>query len=129
MNYGLALTVPQTVAAQLSAVLALADEERAADRAEIERLRESLALWGRLYREAVGVPETEHQQRRMDQVAQEWERATGRASAAEARLDALVADLRGLADDAEHWLGATDGWAVRERDLCAVLDKHAGEHA
>lgn len=50
-----------------------------------------------------------------------------RAESAEARLDALVADLRGLAETFERW-PSSPSLSVAARHLRAVLDKHAGGH-
>lgn len=80
---------------------------------EITALRESLDLWGKLYREAVGVPAPEHQKRRMDQVAEQWEQAVAEASRLRAEIEA--ADGQRRATEA-RFLRLRDRW--REcRDL------------
>jgi hypothetical protein len=91
------------------AAMAVADEERAADRAEIERLTE----------DETDRPDWD------DKVAkaQMLEYEAGRADAAEARLDALVAALRGVADE---WDGRWSSASWNDH-LRAALDKHAGE--
>jgi thioesterase domain-containing protein len=91
------------------AVVAVADEEQAELRAEVERLRGVNAAQTEVIR-SYGDP----------------------LNVAEARLDALVADLRGLADEADsasHLGGDSYGAVVSTTALRAVLDKHAGEQA
>jgi hypothetical protein len=140
------------------AVMAVADEERAADRAEIERLRSGARELGRILdrslRDALDASG------RHDVIGEDgdgdwavvWETLAElrpRAEAAEARLDALVADLRGLPESwarvvHERYCGAPPSCGLSDRSSCegtagsdeirllrkalrAVLDKHAGE--
>jgi hypothetical protein len=105
------------------AAMAVADEERAADRAEIER-------WTGDDTER---PDWD------DKVAkaQMLEYEADRAEDAKARLDALVADLRGLTDDLlDHSHTVDDGVCAYDgvppdecgvRLIRTVLDKHAGD--
>jgi hypothetical protein len=111
--YGRAILPNRHTDERVAAVMAVADEEQADLRAEVERLTRLLEL-------------------------REAQSYRNRAEAAEARLDALVADLRGLADKWERVsltiLGAGAGVSMMAHSdaaprLRAVLDKHAGEQA
>jgi hypothetical protein len=107
------------------AVMAVADEERAADRAEIERLRRCGAEHPTNHSV---VSCTLDRDDHADGLHWSSTGCAGSATSwptAEARLDALVADLRGLADDFDTAVGFR-GAATSVR---AVLDKHAGEQA
>lgn len=119
------------------AVMAVADEERAADRAEVfadvaALMNDRAAMWWasdhpgrgpkasecqnlanafRTYAEGVGVPSMDTLRRKRRE--------------AEARLDALVADLRGLADepdDTQQWPAELDALGFEETRRVAVLD-------
>jgi hypothetical protein len=129
------------------AVVAVADEERAADQAEIERLRGEVQHW----RDEEAVTARELGRWRVM-----WDKhgkadLLDRATTAEARLDALVADLRAIhvrveqdgpeEDEDGRPLPPTVRYTCEtccdgEADLVtwpcatvAVLDKHAGEQA
>jgi hypothetical protein len=125
------------------AVRPVADEEQAELRAEVERLRRGGKELGRILDRTL--TDALNASGRHDLIGEDgdgdwavvWETLAElrpRAESAEARLDALVAELRGLADDLEHsrWLFDPDRnvalRGIRNR-IGAVLDKHAGEQA
>ena len=56
----------------------------------VARVKAQCAEWERLYREAVGQPATEHQQRRMEQVANQWESAETKYSSLRKGLEIVV---------------------------------------
>jgi hypothetical protein len=122
--------------------MAVADEERAADRAEIGGLTNRLTA---LQSEFERLTEHHVSRASYDMVLSSAVRRLERAKAAEARLDALVDDLRGLADDlaveiAENrgdlppvgpgriaHIYRTAGLSDAHDRLRSRLDKHAGE--
>jgi hypothetical protein len=107
--------------AMARAVMAVADEEQAELRAEVERMR---------------VRDADLEAALKQANLWSWE-LNDRAESAESRLDALVADLRGLADVADHAdtcdvelsPGAGYPCSCWQADLRSRLDKHAGEQA
>jgi hypothetical protein len=118
VNYGMALTVPQTVAGQLSAVMAVADAEREQDaatiaelRAEVERLTASLEAV-RLTRDYFGEQSVENGTRA--------EAAEERLRAVEALRDEWSRHHR-ILDGAGGGLVATMTHADVVRRLDAVL--------
>lgn len=97
------------------------------DRAErMQRERDAAesarAEWERLYREAVGVPASEHQQRRMEQVAQKWEAAESALRQVREERDEAVATLARI--KAMAWSPALQscGGTDPEDDGCFVAD-------
>ncbi|HKY58361.1 MAG TPA: hypothetical protein VJL80_10010 [Aeromicrobium sp.] len=79
-----------------------AEMDRRALLAEVDRLTAALATAARerdalgdAYREAIGVPESQHQRERMERIASAYEQAVAERDAAQARL-AKVAKMRDL---------------------------------
>ena len=77
---------PIAVAASEAVLPLLAAQVEAAVSVVRAEAAESIALWSSLYREAVGVPASEHQQRRAEQIAEQWEAAIVERDAALAAL-------------------------------------------
>src|SRR5689334_7940160 len=89
VNYGMALTVPQTVAGHLSAVMAVADAEQAEPRDELEE--ETVARQAAEYA--------------LHQRTAQWEAA----EAEQAELRAELAALRGQVETlADRWESSVD---------------------